>query len=184
MPCELAQHFGPDQATTPLEGVVHAANWAQAFCIFRRHAPGWHQFIQIGDFILELFKEDFTDLIIDFFTHRLEASRHWLRTPGYYGSCCSRCGDHHSLWFADVCPLHYWRGAMIRLRRWRLLHECRCNMAVGRRCRARTHLRDRPILQGFQTRARFVEQIRTLTQRVMQGFQVVLQAGQRVGQSI
>ena len=87
LPAELAQCLGTDQAATALQGVEDAPDRTQLLQIVRRSAPGRQHLVEVVDFLLELFEEDFADFVVDFVASDFE-------TAGLAGADRSRgrCG--------------------------------------------------------------------------------------------
>ena len=186
LPAELAQGAGADQAAAALEGVEHAADRAQALQILGRIAPRRQQGVEVVDFFGELFQEDFADLVVDLVAGGFEAAA---------GTDLDRRrgrGRNRRVRLAGF-GVGTARGVGRRLAA--ILERGNRGRGVGflghhvRRCHViRFELyrlfRQRPVAQGFQAVAGDVEDVLAVAAMLAQRFQVVLEAGQGVGEGV
>ena len=168
MPAEVAQGAGADQATTALQGVEHAADRQHPLHVFRLQAPGRQQFVEVADFLVEFLQEDLADLVVDLVAGVVEA-----------GGQRGRGGlhrDHFGFGRGDFALGLDRRSGCLDLG----------DGVFDRRLRGFRFaaFRDRPVAQQFQAAAGLVEQVLALAERIAQRFQVVLHAGQRIGQGV
>ena len=166
VPAEFAQGLGTHQAAAALEGMEHATDRAQQLAIIRAPAPSRQQFAQIDDFLLEFLEEDLADLVVDFFPGAFEAGAQ-RRRIALHRNHLHRCGD----------LIHRRQG------------RCRCKRGGFGLGNIRGDLvpgafRQRPVSQCLQAVTGLVEQVLPLAVRVAQGLQVVLHAGQGIGQRV
>ena len=168
VPAELAERLGADQPATALQGVEHAADRAQQLAVFGRALPRRQQAIQVGDFLLELFEEDFADFIVYFIADFIEASAEQghVALHADRGSGFDRFGRLRGLVRSGI-------------RRRRDFGRC----SLTRQGRNPV-VRQRPITQLLQADAGLVEQVLALAMRIAQRFQVVLHPRQRIGQRV
>ena len=92
LPAELAQGLGAHQAAAALEGVEHAADGPQLLHVVGLLAPGRQDLLEVADFFLELFQEDFADLVVDFVTGTVEARDDRQAGHGRLAVGRRRCG--------------------------------------------------------------------------------------------
>ena len=181
----------------------HAPDRAQLLHVLGRGAPLRQQRIEIVDFLGEFLEEDLADLLVDLLAHRLEAAgkrlagRHHVRSHGGSG----RTGrgfpggrrwrlDHRRARARDRAGRAWLRhrpvrpgltraDARLRRRRGgddrRGLHGRAHRLGLGRQ---------RPVAQRLQARAGDVEDLVAVAALFAQRLEVVLQAGQGIGQRV
>ena len=170
LPAELAQLARANQASAALEGVEHAAHRRQPVEAARLGPPQRQQPVEVVDLLGELFEEDLADLLVDLVAHAFEAADQ--RAGG-----CGR-GRRRLHAFDDRLGLgrdHHFpgrNGGSDRLRR----HHSR--LRLPRR------LRQRPVAQRLEAVAGDVEDLLAVAALFAQRFEVVLEAGQRIGKGV
>ena len=195
LPAELAQRTRAHQPAAALEGVEHAPDRAQPLHVLGHGAPLRKQRIEVVDLLGEFLEEDLADLLVDLLAHGLEAARHrphrqrrcrcrnggGLRNPegrrrrgssGFReGRGFDRLGQVHGHVDGGF-------GDLPGKRRLALHHRRRGRLGWRHR------LGKRPVPERLQAAARDVKDLVAVAALLAQRFQVVLQAGQRVGQRV
>ena len=212
LPAELAKASCAHQATTALEGMEDATDRTQALAIVRLFQPRRHELAEIGDLFLEFLDEDRTNFIVDFVLAVIEAEclAHGQRsTNDGHGDGDrhrdSRLGGFEDRRFIDGRSF-FFRNEFVRVytfdhrqrrrhvvgRGHRLAGDPRHQRLVGRlefgidrRCFVHVRSRrQRPVMQRLQALAGDGEDVIAIAALVAQGFEVVLGAGERIGQRV
>ena len=199
LPAELTQGARAHQAPAALEGMEHAADRPQAFHVVRVLAPGREQRVEVVDLLGKLLQEDFADLVIDFiasgfkaaligglsgFGRLLRSAFHSVRI-----GISHRGGDTGSAGRARIAvrrARHHARAVDEGRhggRGFRQPHRVMGHV-VHIPCKRRLLRRQRPVAQCFQAVAGDIKDVLAATAVLAERLQVVLQAGQGVGQGV
>ena len=170
VPAELAEGLGTDQPATALQGVEHAADRAQQFGVVGRAPPRREQFIEVADFFLEFLQEDLADFVVDLVAGAVEtgAERRGTHLLGNH----VRCNRRGVL------------GGLDRSGGGGSFDPGFNGLGFGNRLIDRVCIPQRPVAEQLEAAAGLFEQVLTLAMRLAQGFQVVLHAGQCIGQGV
>ena len=193
-PAEFAERLGADQAAAAFERVEYAADGAQQFEVVRLRAPRRQQGVEVFDFAGEFLEKHLADLVVDLVTDVLEATR----DIAYGGRRSGRCrhgrgcggrrfdrrdgrrigrrgpGLDAARQLADVDRR---RGVGRTLR-------CGVRGFGGIATRDRVGCGQRPVAQRLEAAAGDVENVGAIGALFAQGFEVVLEAGERVGEGV